>query len=84
MQHLQQQPHPRIHPYLPRESRSRHPIVLSLHGHRLHFEIAKQPHQHADEFDLRELAPRAAARATGPADERTVANGRLLEALYGI
>lgn len=82
VQHLQKQPHSRIHPDLIQQSRPCHPTVLSLQGHWFHLEIAKQPHQHADEFDLRELAPRAAARAAGPADEGTVASGQILEVLH--
>ena len=77
MQHLQQQPHTRVHPDLLRQSRSRHPFILSLHADRFHFEIAKQPHQHTDEFDLCEFPAWAVARAAGPADERAVAGGWL-------
>lgn len=84
MQHLQQQPHPRIHLDLFQQSRSRHAIILSLQRHGLDFEIAEQPHQHAYEFHLCEFPPRTAARTTGPADKGTVACGRLLQVLHGM
>ena len=84
MQHLQQQPHSRIHPDLFQQSRPRHPIILPLQRHGLDFEIAEQPHEHADEFHLREFSPRTAARTTGPADKGTVACGRLLQVLHGM
>ena len=84
MQHLQKQPHSRIHPDLFQQSRPRHPIILPLQRHGLDFKIAEQPHQHADEFHLREFPPRTAARTTGPADKGTIACGRLLQMLYGM
>lgn len=81
MQHLQQQPHPRILPDLLQEPRSGHGIILASLEERLHPEIAEQSHQHAHELDLRELASRTVAGATGPAYEGTVAFGRLFELL---
>ena len=82
MQHLQKQLHSRIRPDLIQQSRSCHGIVLSLQSHRLHLELAKQAYQDANEFDLRELAARTAARAARPANERTVATGWFLEVLH--
>lgn len=52
MQHLQQQPHPRITPNLLRQPRSRHTIILAHRRDRLHPEPAKQPHQNSHKLDL--------------------------------
>lgn len=82
MQHLQKQPHSRIHLNLLQQSRSRHITILSLKRHRLHFEVPKQPHQHTYELDLRELSPWTAARPARPADEGTIACGRLFQVLH--
>ena len=82
MQHLQKQPHARIHPNLAQKSRPCHLIVLSFQGYRLHLEIAKQPNQDAHEFDLHELAAGTVACTAGPADEGTVATGWLLQVLH--
>lgn len=81
VQHLQDQPHPRVHPNLIQQSHPCYFIVFSLQRHRLHFEVAKQPDQYANEFDLRKLTARAAACAARPADEGTVAIWRLLQVL---
>ena len=82
MQHLQKQPHPRIHLYLVQQSRPRHPIVLYFQACRLYSVITKQAHQHAHKFNLREFAAGAIACATGPTDEGTVTGGWLLQVLH--
>lgn len=81
MQHLQQQPYPRITPNLLRQPRSRHTIILAQRRDRLHSESAKQPHQDSHKLDLGEFAAGTVTGAAGPADERTVGFGRLFEFL---
>lgn len=82
MQHLQKQPHARIHPDLIQKSRPCHLIILSFQGRWLHSKITKQPNQDAHEFDLRELAAGTVACAARPADEGTVASGWLLQVFH--